>query len=88
MDKPGYYYKNGQYVFLDEKGKSVKQYDIYSLVNAFPSELLSGYPEVLIHDVSKDQWHMFSNAAAESIRQMMDTAEKNGFLKVISNTVA
>lgn len=31
---------------------------------------------------------MFSNAAAESIRQMMDTAEKNGFLKVISNTVA
>ena len=46
--------------FLDEKGKSVKQYDIYSLVNAFPSELLSGYPEVLIHDVSKDQWHMFT----------------------------
>lgn len=88
MDKPGSYYKNGQYVFLDEKGKSVKQYDLYSLVNAFPSELLSGYPEVLIHDVSKDQWYMFSNAAAESIRQMMDTAEKNGYLKVISNTVA
>ncbi|MFW5438435.1 copper amine oxidase N-terminal domain-containing protein [Paenibacillus apiarius] len=88
LDTPGSYYKNGQYVFLDEKGNSVKQYDIYSLVNAFPNELLSGYPEVLIHDASEDQWYMFSNAAGDSIRQMLDTAGKNGFLKVISDTVA
>ncbi|MCM3342514.1 copper amine oxidase N-terminal domain-containing protein [Paenibacillus sp. MER TA 81-3] len=87
IDTPGSYYKNGQYDFLDEKGNSAKQYDIYSLVTAFPDELLSGYPEVLIYDASEDQWYMFSNAAGESIRQMIDTAEKNGFLKVISNNV-
>ncbi|MCG7406125.1 copper amine oxidase N-terminal domain-containing protein [Paenibacillus sp. ACRRX] len=87
LDTPGSYYKNGQYNFGDEKGNSVKQYDIYSLVNAFPDELLSGFPDVLIYDASEDQWYMFSNAAIDSIRQMINTAEKNGFLKVISNNV-
>ncbi|WP_068778662.1 MBL fold metallo-hydrolase [Paenibacillus sp. GM2] len=87
IDIPGSYYKDGQYDFLDEKGNSVKQYDVYSLVTAFPDELLSGYPKVLIHDESEDQWYMFSNVAEDSIRQMIDTAEKNGFLKVISKVV-
>ncbi|MDR0267116.1 hypothetical protein [Paenibacillus sp.] len=56
IDIPGSYYKNGQYDFLDEKGNSVKQFDIYSLVNAFPAETPAGYPDVLIYDVSEDQW--------------------------------
>ncbi|MCG7406557.1 copper amine oxidase N-terminal domain-containing protein [Paenibacillus sp. ACRRX] len=87
-DTPGSYYKNGQYNFLDEKGKSVKQYDIYSLVKAFPAELISGLPDVLVYDASEDQWYIFSNAAGDSIGQMINKAEKNGFLKVISNNVA
>ena len=87
FDVPGSYYKQGQYDFLDEKGNSVKRFDIYSLLNAFPAEILLGYPEVLIYDYSEDQWYLFSAAAQESIGQLIDTAAKNGFLTVISNTV-
>lgn len=87
MDVPGTYYKNGQYDFLDEQGNSVKRYDIYTLVQAFPAEFLTGYPGVLIHDASEDQWYLFSDTARESISKFIDSASRNGFLKVISNTV-
>ena len=81
----GDYYKNAQYDFLDQKGNSLVRYDVYSLI--VPSELLTGYPEILIHDVSKDEWYLFSDTARQSINQLIDTATKNGFLKIISNTV-
>jgi hypothetical protein len=87
IDTPGSYYKNAQYDFLDEKGNSVKRFDLYSLLNAFPSELLEGYPTALLHDASEDQWYLFNDAAVKSIGQLVDTAARNGFLKVISNTV-
>ncbi|MFD0716414.1 stalk domain-containing protein [Paenibacillus sp. GCM10027626] len=88
IDTPGSYYKNGQFDFLDEKGKSVKQFDIYSLVRSFPEEMLSGYADVLIYDASEDQWYLFSETARDSIFKSIETAQKNGFLKVISNNVA
>ncbi len=87
IDTPGSYYKNVQYDFLDQKGNSLARFDVYSLIRALPSELLSGYPEILIHDVSKDEWYLFSDTATQSIYQLMDTASKNGFLTIISNTV-
>lgn len=87
IDTPGSYYKNAQYDFLDQKGNSLARFDVYSLIRALPSELLSGYPEILIHDVSKDEWYLFSDTATQSIYQLMDTASKNGFLTIISNTV-
>lgn len=88
IDVPGSYYKNSQYDFLDEKGNSVQRFDVYSLVNAFPDELLTGYPEVLLYDATGDQWYLFSGAARDSVQSLVDAAGKNGFLKVISNTVA
>lgn len=88
LDTPGSYYKAGQYDFLDEKGNGVKRYDIYMLERAFPDEWLLGYPEVLIYDASSDQWHLFSDQARQAIDALMDKAEKKGFLKMISNTVA
>ncbi|MFC4307173.1 copper amine oxidase N-terminal domain-containing protein [Cohnella boryungensis] len=87
IDTPGSYYKNAQYDFLDEKGNSVKRFDLYSLLNAFPSELLEGYPAALLHDATEDQWYLFNDAAVKSIGQLVDTAARNGFLKVIINTV-
>jgi hypothetical protein len=88
IDVPGSYYKNGQYNFLDDKGKSVKRFDIYGLSRAFPDDTLSGYPDVLVYDASDDQWYLFSDTAKDSINQLVDTASKNGFVTVISNTVA
>lgn len=88
IDDPGSYYKNAQYDFLDEKGSSVQRFDVYSLLHAFPDELLTGYPEVLLYDAAEDQWYLFSGAARDSIQSLVDTAGKNGFLTVISNTVA
>ncbi|MCP3777313.1 copper amine oxidase N-terminal domain-containing protein [Paenibacillus sp. MZ03-122A] len=87
IDTPGSYYKNAQYDFLDQKGKSLARFDVYSLISPVPSELSTEYPEILIHDVSKDEWYLFNDTARKSINQLMDTAEKNGFLKIISNTV-
>lgn len=87
FDVPGSYYKNGQYDFLDDKGNSVQRFDIYTLLRAFPDDLLSAYPDVVVYDASEDQWYLFSDAARDSINQLMDTASKNGFVTVISNTV-
>ncbi|WP_138495700.1 copper amine oxidase N-terminal domain-containing protein [Paenibacillus pinistramenti] len=87
IDVPGSYYKNAQYDFLDEKGDSIKQYDIYSLVEAFPAEELEGYPKVLLYDASEQQWYLFSTAARDSINSIIEKAALNGFLKIISNTV-
>ncbi|ASR48982.1 copper amine oxidase [Paenibacillus kribbensis] len=87
IDTLGSYYKNAQYDFLDPKGNSLVRFDVYSLIRSFPSEPLTGYPEILIHDVSKDEWYLFSDTANQSIEQLIYTAKKNGFLKVISNTV-
>ncbi|WP_152392860.1 stalk domain-containing protein [Paenibacillus guangzhouensis] len=87
IDTLGSYYKNAQYDFLDQKGNSFVRYDVYSLIRTFPSELLKGYPENLIHDVSKDEWLLFSDTASESLNRLIDTATKNGFLTIISNTV-
>lgn len=88
LDSPGSYYKERQYDFLDGKGKSVKRYDIYTLIKSFPADTIEKYPEVIIYDATENQWYLFSEAARMSIFQIMDTAAKNGFLKVISNTVA
>lgn len=87
LDTPGSYYKNAQYDFLDQKGDSLVRYDVYSLVDSFPAELLKGLPKVLVHDATNNEWYLFSDTARESIYQLIDTASRNGLLKVISNTV-
>ncbi|KMY48675.1 copper amine oxidase N-terminal domain-containing protein [Peribacillus loiseleuriae] len=88
IDTPGAYYKNAQYDFLDLEGNSIKRFDIYTLIKSFPAETLAGYPEVLIYDATENQWYLFTDTAFQSINQLIDTAYKNGFLKIISNTVA
>ena len=87
LDFPGSYYKDRQFDFLDAKGISVKRYDIYTIIKSFPVNKVEKYPEVIIYDATENQWYLFSEAARKSINQIMDTASKNGFLKVISNTV-
>lgn len=87
LDIPGSYYKLGQYDFLNADNKSVQQLDTYSLNQAFPDELLEGYPTVLLHDVHNDSWYIFSNNAVQSIQRLMNAATNNGFNKIISNTV-
>ncbi|GIO15913.1 hypothetical protein J19TS2_54680 [Cohnella xylanilytica] len=80
---PGDYYKVGQYDFLDKKGNSIKRFDIYTLVREAPTE---GDPEVLIYEANDNQWYMFKYTASQDIRQLIDVASTNGFLKQISNT--
>nr|WP_094096389.1 copper amine oxidase N-terminal domain-containing protein [Paenibacillus physcomitrellae] len=87
IDVPGSYYKLGQYDFLDKQGNSIKRYDIYDLVGAFPAEELAGFEKDLLYDVTEDQWYIFSPSAAETIYEQINTASRNGFLKEISNTV-
>ncbi|WP_068505832.1 copper amine oxidase N-terminal domain-containing protein [Paenibacillus kribbensis] len=87
IDTLGSYYKNAQYDFLDQKGNSLVHFDVYSLISPVPSELSTKYPEILIHDVSKDEWYLFNDIGRKSINQLIDTAAKNGFLTIISNTV-
>lgn len=87
IDVPGSYYKNKQYDFLDSKGSSVKRYDVYTLVEAFPAEDLKGFAKVLIHDAKSDQWYLFSETAVNSLAKLTDSASSNGYSKVISNTV-
>ncbi|UKJ47449.1 copper amine oxidase N-terminal domain-containing protein [Lysinibacillus sp. ACHW1.5] len=88
LEAPGSYYKLGQFDFMSHDNNSVKQYDIYTLNQPFPEELLQGYPKVLLHDASEDNWYLFSEQAVKSIQQLMNSADHNGFSKIISNTVA
>lgn len=41
----------------------------------------------MIHDVSKDEWFLFSDSAQQSLYQLFDIAVKNGFMTIICNTV-
>jgi len=84
--EPGIYYKNGQYDFLDDKGNSLKRYDIYSTDTSNP-EKSKEYPGYLVHDFSEDQWYLFSQAAEQAIAQRIGAADSNGFLTLISNTI-
>ncbi|MFC7686347.1 copper amine oxidase N-terminal domain-containing protein [Ureibacillus sp. GCM10028918] len=87
IDQPGSYTKVGQYDFMNTEGKSMKSYDIYTLVEAFPVEALAGYPKVLIHDATVNQWYLFTETGLQSINDLVNTASNNGFIKIISNTV-
>ncbi|MHA0858383.1 copper amine oxidase N-terminal domain-containing protein [Paenibacillus sp. CMAA1364] len=85
---PGVYYKNGQYDFLDQEGNSIQQFDIYSVNQSFSVNGSEKTPKYLIYDATEDQWYLFNHTANQSIHQLIDTSSKNGFLMVISNTVA
>lgn len=88
LEAPGSYYKLGQFDFMSHDQNSVKQYDIYTLNQPFPEELLQGYPKVLLHDATEDSWYLFSEQAVKAIQQLINSADSNGFSKIISNTVA
>jgi len=81
----GSYYKAGQYDFLDSKGNSIKQFDLYTLVTNGKDVL--DQPSVLIYDASDAGWYLFNDDARKLIYQLIDTATANGFLTVISNSV-
>jgi len=83
IDTPGAYYKLGQYHFLDLNTNTIQRFDIYSLVEAHSAETLSGYPKVLIHNVTADEWNLFSETALQSIYQLIETATNNGFVEFI-----
>lgn len=86
--QPGSYSKTGQYDFQSIEGKSLQQFDIYSLNKGFPVELLEDSPALLLHDVSANKWYTFTEKGVQSISQLIQNAIKNGFNTVISNTVA
>lgn len=81
---PGDYYKAGQYDFLDQKGNSIKRFDIYTKVQTFDEDQ---DPEALIYEANVNQWYMFNYKAHREIQQLIDTASNNGFLTEISNNV-
>ncbi|WP_058300251.1 copper amine oxidase N-terminal domain-containing protein [Gorillibacterium timonense] len=86
--EPGSYYKNAQYDFLGEKGKSLQRFDIYSSFGGGSYDGTTDHPSVVIHDPSEDQWYEFSAAASDSIWNLIYKASENGFQTVIKNTVA
>ncbi|RAP78602.1 copper amine oxidase N-terminal domain-containing protein [Paenibacillus montanisoli] len=77
---PGGYYKGGQFNFLDQKGNSIKQFDLYTLSHS------EGDPDVMLYDGTEKQWYLFTYSAVQSIYQFIDTAGQNGFLTTISDT--
>jgi hypothetical protein len=87
IDTIGHYYKLAQYDLMDQNDQSIQRFDTYSLVESFPEEVLSKYPKALLNDESAKQWYLFKDTASQSVNQIIDTARKNGFLEVISNTV-
>ncbi|CAM3105653.1 copper amine oxidase N-terminal domain-containing protein [Paenibacillus sediminis] len=77
---PGDYYMVGKFDFLDQKGNSIKQFDLYTLSHS------EGNPDVMLYDATENQWYLFTHSAVQSIYQFIDTAGRNGFLTTISDT--
>ncbi|MBB3131352.1 hypothetical protein FHS19_006072 [Paenibacillus rhizosphaerae] len=71
---------SGKFDFLDQKGNSIKQFDLYTLSHS------KGNPDVMLYDATEKQWYLFTYPAVQSIDQFMETAGKNGFLTTISDT--
>lgn len=88
MDIQGAYYKAGQYDFLNQEGATIKRFDMYTLIESHPEEVLEEYPKVLVHDVMDNQWYLFSDTRKQSIEQIVEKALNNGFIQIISNTIA
>lgn len=84
MLESGSYYKFRQYDFLDTNGNSMKQFDLYSFASY---ENSNGVPATLLYDGKEDKWYIFDDAALRDFWKLIDTAEINGFITVISNTV-
>ncbi|MEC0370714.1 copper amine oxidase N-terminal domain-containing protein [Paenibacillus chibensis] len=76
----GAYYMSGQFDFLDQKGNSIKRFDVYTLSHP------KGDPDVMLYDATENQWYLFTYSAVQSIYQFMNTAGQNGFLTKISDT--
>lgn len=87
LDTPGSYYSGGPYEFLDQDGKVIKSFEIYNLVEAFPEELLEGYPKRLLYDVTDNQWFLFSTESEQQIYDVLNRAYDYGVDEIISNTV-
>lgn len=87
MTSPGNYYLQSKHEFIDTNGKSIKHFEVYGLVNTFPDELLKGYPEPLLYDVTENQWYLFNDSALKSINEIIKNASSNGHFEEISNTV-
>jgi len=83
---PGSYYKIGQYDFLNEEGNNIKRFDLYSLIQISEQPFLEK-PDSLIYNAAEDQWFLYNKAASQSIYTLIDTAKRNGFVTIISNTV-
>jgi len=79
--KPGDYYMAGQFDFLDQKGNSIKQFNLYIL-----SDSKGNTSDVRLYDATENQWYLFTDSAVKSIYQLIDTAGQNGFLTMISDT--
>lgn len=77
---PGDYYMSGQFDFLDQKGNSIKRFNLYTLSQS------KGNPDVMLYDATENQWYSFTYSAVQSIYQFIDTAGQNGFLTMISDT--
>lgn len=86
IDTPGFFHKNAQYDFLNSTGTSIKQYDIYSLL--IQSSAPINTHKILLHDVTENQWYVFSQAGHDSIIKQIENARVNGFLVIISNNAA
>ncbi|HWL25622.1 MAG TPA: copper amine oxidase N-terminal domain-containing protein [Ureibacillus sp.] len=87
-DIPGHYVTGGPFEFLDPNGQSIKTFEIYTLVETFPEEMIKGYPKTLLFDVTENRWYLLKAETEQLILELMDKAYTNGLLEVISNNVA
>ncbi|MFS0728165.1 copper amine oxidase N-terminal domain-containing protein [Paenibacillus sp. 1P07SE] len=87
LDNPGSYQQYIQYDFLNAEGSPVAGFAFYALTRAFPDEELVGLPGLLLHDVINDEWYEVDDALDKAVRALIDRADHNGFMGLVSNTV-
>ncbi len=87
IDLPGAYYKQSRVEFLDAEGNSIRQMDLYGLVRTHQPEDLAGFPPSLVHDVTAGLWYRMGEQALSEVNRLIGSADRNGFMEILSNTV-
>ncbi|WP_020614895.1 copper amine oxidase N-terminal domain-containing protein [Paenibacillus daejeonensis] len=85
IDNPGAYQQFADYEFVDKDGKKLAGFGLYARVQGFPEELIKDLPGYLVHDTVSNEWFALDNARPDAIRGIIERAQANGFVTVISN---
>lgn len=84
---PGTYYKIIDHKFINTDDQVLQHFAVYQLYDQFSAELLEGYANYLLHDVTTNEWYIFDDNTVNSLENMIQKARSNDLFDLISTNL-